>query len=206
MARRSFVCMAALAALVVTGCRSSRCPPPAERVLDIGCVDSSGPIKLDRGDWTVSQRTAVWKVMEARVDLPPHAIGYLVQRKYRQMRGGPTYGMYEVTSLHRDEPLGRIDSMGRAWRYVPQRNAGVGEVDLGINTLENDLAAIFQTSRVVTLEKTTERRLAFEALDRDGSGVLEQAEMEGHGDRLRNADRNRDGVVDFDEFDAIPVL
>jgi len=197
--------MAALAVLVVTGCQSRR-PPPPERTLAVGCVDSSSPITLDRGDWTVSQRTAVWRVKEARVNLPPQTVGYMVQRKYRQMRGGPTYAMYDVTTLNRREQIGRIDTMGRAWRYEARRNAGFGEVDLGINSLENGVAAIFQTARAVTLEQTTERQLAFESFDRNGNGVLEREEMEPHGDRLLSADRNRDGTVDFDEFNAIPVL
>lgn len=200
-------CVIALAALVPTGCRGScPCPPPAPRVLDIGCVDSMAPLPLARGDWAVSQRTAVWKAQESQTGAPPKTIGYLVRRTYRQMRGGPEYGMYVVTTLNRSEKIGRIDPTGRAWRFEPQRNVGIEELDEGVSSLENGVAAIFQTKRRVTLVETTERALAFELLDRDGSGYLEKAEVEPHGDRIRDADRNRDGLVDFDEFDALDTL
>ena len=207
MAKHWLIFTIALSALVVSGCRGpSRCPPPDEPVLDIGCVESSSPLTLDRGDWTVSRRTAVWKVQVSPVNAPPKTVGYLVKRKYRQMRGGPEYYMYMVTTTNRREEIGRIDQMGRAWRYEPQRNAGFREIDEGVQELENGVASVFQTKRKITLEETTERALAFEMLDRDGSGYLERNEVEPHGDRLRNADTDRDGRVGFDEFDALDVL
>ena len=207
MAKHWLIFMIALSALVVTGCcGTSTCPPPEEPVLDIGCIESCSPMTLDRGDWTVSRRTAVWKVQESQVNAPPKTIGYLVKRKYRQMRGGPEYYMFQVTTTNRREEIGRIDQMGRAWRYQPQRNHGFEEIDEGTHDLEIGLAAIFQTRRKITLEETTERALAFELLDRDGSGFLEKNEVAPHGDRLAGADRNGDGLVGFDEFDALDVL
>ena len=207
MAKHWLIFMIVLSAVVTAGCTSAnRCPEPEEPVLDIGCIDACHPLTLDRGDWTVSRRTAVWKVQESVVNAPPKTIGYLVKRKYRQMRGGPEYYMYQVTTLNRREEIGRIDQMGRAWRYEPQRNEGFDQIDEGTHDLELGVAAIFQTRRAITLVDTTERQLAFELLDRDGSGFLEKNETEPHGDRLQNADRNRDGLVGFDEFDALDVL
>ena len=207
MAKHWLIFVIVSSALVTTGCcGSSRCPPPGEPVLDLGCVDSSSPLTLDRGDWTVSRRTAVWKVQESQVNAPPRTIGYLIRRKYRQMRGGPEYHMYQVTTTNRREDVGQIDQMGRAWRFVPRRNDGFERVDEGTHPLEIGVATIFQTKRAVTLVETTERALAFELLDRDGSGFLEKNEVAPHGDRLQGADRNRDGLVGFDEFDALDVL
>lgn len=207
MARIAYIGIAALTVLLVTGCqRGNYCPPEPDRVLSVGCAPGSVPLRLDRGDWRVSQRTGVSKVLEARSGRPPEAIGYLVERKYRQMRGGPEYTMYEVTTLNRQEQIGRIDGMGHAYRYEAQRDAGFEEIDEGVNPITIGVAAIFQTSREVFLEKTTERQLAFEALDRDGSGSLEPSEVEPHGDRLQRADKNRDGLIDFQEFDAVNPL
>ena len=206
MVKRWFVCMTALAALAVTGCQLPHCPPPAERPLSMGCVSSCSNFELDRGDWEVSRRTAVWKVQEARENRPPETIGYVTRRMYRQMRGGPEYSVYVVTTMNRNETIGRIDQMGRAWRFEPRRNAGFEEVDLGATSMENGVGKIFQTRHQVTLEQTSERRLAFEAFDRNGNGALEADEVEPHGDPLRRADTNGDGKVDFGEFDAIPRL
>jgi hypothetical protein len=207
MAKHWLIFTIALTLLGAAGCSGpNRCPPPGEPVLDIGCVESCSPMTLDRGTWKVSRRTAVWKVQESQVNAPPKTIGYLVRRKYREMRGGPEYHMYMVTTTNRREEIGRIDQMGRAWRYEPRRNAGFEEIDEGTHALEIGVAAIFQTRRAVTLHETTERVLAFELLDRDGSGYLEKNEVAQHGDRLQGADRNGDGLVGFDEFDALDVL
>ena len=207
MTRTVCIGMAALAALLVTGCATPNwCPPPAERTLSIGCAESAAPLRLDRGDWLVSQRTAVWKVLESQPGLPPKHVGFVTERKFRQMRGGPAYGVYEVTTLNRKEQLGRIDQMGRAFRYDARRNDGFEEVDLGTGTMEVGVAAILETPREVFLEQTTERRLAFEILDTDGNGLIDMEEAKPYGDRLTRGDRNRDGNVDFQEFDAIDVL
>lgn len=206
MGRKWFGCMAALAVMVVAGCQSRDCPPPPRRALSIGCIESNAPFELDRGDWMVSRRTAVWNVMKAREGRPPVRVGYLVERTYRQVRGGPEYTMYDVTTLNRREKIGRIDQLGRAWRYEPQHNAGFEEFDEGISDLERGVADIFRTKRTITLEKTTERRLAFEVFDRDDSGFLEVEEVARHGDRLRRADTDGDSRVDFEEFDKIPTL
>lgn len=207
MARIAFIGFAALAVLVVTGCTGmKKCPAPPDPLHSIGCHTSSAPLRLDRGDWMVSQRTAVWKVLESQAGTTPRHIGYLTQRNFRQMRGGPTYAMYVVTTLNRREEIGRIDQMGRAYRYDPRRNAGFDEVDIGVTTREVGVATIFKTDRQVSFEETTERRIAFELLDEDGSGYLESTEMVPYGDRLRSGDRDRDGRVDYAEFDLIDVL
>lgn len=218
MAMRWIVCIFALAALMVTGCSvTGRCtsdgdcgpgsrPPDPEPVLSLGCMQTCGPLELDRGDWAVSRLGGVWKALESQPDRPPRHVGFVTRRRFKQMRGGPSYDMYEVTTLNRAEHIGHIDQMGRAWRYEPQRNTGFEKVDLGISNMENGVAAIFDTSREMFLERTTERRIAFDLLDRDGSGYLEEAELAKHGDRIRAGDKDRDGRVDFEEFDAVPVL
>lgn len=186
--------------LGVAGCSTaSCCPPPGPNGLD-------RPIDLDRGDWVTSERTQVWKIIEEQRGAIGVHRGYLVAREYRQMRGGPSYTLYTVTGLNRRDRLGHIDQMGRAFRYAPNFNAGFDEVDVGTSTLPNSVGAILQTQRPITLEPTNERRLAFESLDKDRSGVLEVAEIEGKGDRIRGADTNADGVIDFQEFDALDVL
>jgi hypothetical protein len=193
------------AAVLLTGCWSSPRTNDA-RPLSVGCDDSGLPLRLDRGDWLVSEGSEIWKVYEGQPGALPRQIGYLVGRDYRQMRGGRSHRMYTVTTMNRREDVGRIDHLGRAYRFEPSRNAGFDEVDAGMNSLENNVGAIFQTPRPIHLERTTERRLAFEALDRDGDGLLQPEEISVHGDRLRDADRNADGVVDFGEFDALDVL
>jgi len=217
MAMRWYVCIVALTALMATGCSiTGACrpaedcgpgsrPPPPERVLSLGCTEG-GPLRLDRGDWAVSRQSAVWKVLETQEGSPPRHIGYLTRRRFRQMRGGPAYDIFAVTTLNRSEEIGRIDQMGHAYRYRARRNAGFEEVDLGTNSMENGVAAIFDSNREVLLEKTTQRRIAFEMLDRDGSGFLEAEEMAPHGDRVRAADTDRDGRLGFEEFNAIPKL
>ena len=102
MLRLVIVCVAALGVLQVTACCGTPCPPPPERTLSIGCVESKDALRLDRGDWQVSRRTAVWKVLASRPDSPPVLVGYVTQRKYRQLRGGPEYAIYEVSRLNRE--------------------------------------------------------------------------------------------------------
>lgn len=206
MLRLVIVCVAALGVLQVTACSGTPCPPPPERTLSIGCVESKDALRLDRGDWQVSRRTAVWKVLASRPDRPPVLVGYVTQRKYRQLRGGPEYAIYEVSRLDRRDLIGRIDQMGRTWRIEPSRDSGFEETDLGVMDLELGVQEIFENPRPMILEPTTERRLAFEMLDKDGSGYLERAETEGHGDRLATADRDGDGRLGFEEFDAIDTL
>ena len=133
-------------------------------------------------------------------------IGYLVKTSYRQLRGGPEYDVYEVTTLNRREKIGHIDQVGRAFRYVPRRNQGFDAVDEGVGSLEDSVGAIFQTPKAITLTKTTERELAFEKIDKNGDGYLDEEETRMLGDRIPGADRNRDGKVDFAEFDTIDQL
>lgn len=207
MSMRSVLWILAVVALGATGCRSRYAAPAgADQALRAAGRSESLAVKLDRGDWMVDRRTQVWKVLEEQPDRPPVHIGYLVGCRYRQARGGPVYSYYWVTSLNRREKIGRIDTMGRAFRIVPRRNMGFAEVDLGAAGLENNVAAIFETNRPVVLQKTTERRLAFELLDENGDGVLSGEELATVGDRIAEADRNRDGVIDFGEFDALDTL
>jgi hypothetical protein len=200
-------------ATAFVGCRVSqprRLQGP--KPLSIGCDTSGLPLRLAHGDWMVSKGTHVWKVLEDQPDGPPKHVGYLVGRDYRQMRGGPTMRMYTVTSLNRRERLGSIDEMGHAHRYEPVRNGGFQPVDVGTGTLEESVAAIFQTIHPITLEQTSERRIAFDMLDKNHDGVLGpdpltgKDERAGMGDRLMRADKNGDGVTDFEEFNALDVL
>lgn len=163
--------------------------------------------RIDRGDWMVSQGTKVFKVVaQGQANRPPRHVGYLEERRYRQRRGGPQFTLYSVSTLDRKEQVGHIDQLGRAYRYEPQRNGSFDKVELPSNTLEENVQAILGSSAKVSFESTSERRLAFEALDADGDGLLQAVETRSFGDRIAGADRNGDGVVDFQEFDAADVL
>lgn len=163
--------------------------------------------RIDRGDWMVSTGSKVYKVVEqAQPNRPPRHAGYLEERRYRQRRGGPEFTIYSVTTLDRKEQVGHIGPMGRAYRYEPTRNGSFQKIELPSNTLERNVQAILQVGQAVRLENTTERRLAFERLDADGDGVLQAAETRSFGASVAGADRNGDGVVDFEEFDAVDVL
>lgn len=166
--------------------------------------------RLDKGDWMVRQGGEVWKVYEAQSvggeTRPARHIGYLMARDYRQERGGPAFRIHEVSTLNRKEVLGRIDELGRVTRYDPVRNGTFEERTLASSSLENNVAAIFGLTSVVSLTKTSERHLAFEALDANHNGTLEAAETESFGTRLSGADRNGDKLLDFAEFDAIDQL
>ncbi len=207
MGMRSVLWVFAVVSLGVTGCRS-RAPAPAgpDAALRAGRGGESLAVRLDRGDWMVDRQTTVWRVMEEQRDRPGVHIGYLVRCQFRQARGGPAYSLYTVTTLNRREKVGRIDTMGRAYRFVPRRNKGFAEIDLGAAGLENDVGAIFQTERPIKLEKTTERRIAFDLLDKNDDGVLAGEELDAVGFRIATADRNRDGKIDFPEFDALDRL
>lgn len=163
--------------------------------------------RIDRGDWRVSTGTKVFKVVaQAQPNRPPEHVGFMEERRYRQRRGGPEFTMYSVTTRNRDEQVGHIDQMGRAYRYEPQRNGTFNKVELPSNSLEINVQAILGSTKSVTFQQTSERRLAFDRLDADGDGLLQKVETESFGDRITGADRNGDGVVDFEEFDAIDVL
>jgi hypothetical protein len=180
---------------------------PAAIPVQSTLCERSAILKLDRGDWMVNQGSRVWKVMVSRAaNRPPEHIGYVVERQYRQMRGGPEFQIYNVTTLDRNEQIGHLDQLGRGIRYEPSRNGRFTEKSVGINTREKTVAAIFETNDTVTLQPTSERRLAFEALDVNGDGVLQANESGSFGDRVAGADTNRDGVVDFQEFNAVDVL
>ncbi len=193
--------------LVVTGCSRNRSMSRSDELaVNIGSRSTSLPVRLDRGDWMTDKRTAVWNVVEEQGESAGRRIGYLVRTQYRQLRGGPSFEIYEVTTLNRREKIGHIDQVGRAFRYEPRRNQGFQEVDEGVGTLEESAGAIFQTPNRITLTKTSERMLAFEAIDTNGDGVLDADETRAMGDRIPSADRNGDGKVDFQEFDTLDQL
>jgi hypothetical protein len=193
-------------ALALAGCRQVPHQRPEARTISVGCETGGLASRLDRGDWEVEVGSSVWKVYETQRAAPARHRGYLVAKRYRQARGGPDYTIYTVTTLNRREVRGRVDQVGRAWRYVPRRDMGFDQESVGANTLENNVAAILGLPEAAELRETTERRLAFEALDRNKDGLLQMDELRVHGDRVARADTNRDGLVDFAEFDAIDVL
>lgn len=167
--------------------------------------------RMDTSDWLERQGGEVWRVMEARTvngeTRPSKHIGYLEARDYRQGRGGPTLRLYEVTSLDRKEILGRIDSLGRVTRYEPVRNGTFQEIPVTpAGRLEDDVGAIFASLQVISLEATSERRIAFARIDKDGNGVLTQDELLGMGTVISDADANGDKQVDYAEFDKIDRL
>ena len=91
-------------------------------------------------------------------------------------------------------------------RYVPQRDGTFRPEPVGTNELSESVAAIFGTMRHVRLAETSEGRLAFEALDIDGNGLLVPSETAGFGEQMQAADSNGDGGVDFEEFELIDRL
>lgn len=194
----------AVVALLLTAC-SSRSGASTGRTV-VRPEDNIAE-RIDRGDWMVSTGMNVFKVVaQAQPNRPPLHVGYLEERRYRQRRGGPEFTIYSVTTSDRDEQVGHIDQMGRAYRYEPRRNGSFEKVELPSNSLEINVQAILNSSQAVTFQKTTERRLAFERLDADGDGLLQASETRSFGDRITGADRNGDGVVDFQEFDAVDIL
>lgn len=196
-----------MAALLTTACAGSR--PGRARNWD-GAVDSGSPggwvHELGTGDWLVVEGTEVWKALEETTGGPSRHVGFLVGRDYRQRQGGWDFRVYQVTGVDRREVLGHVDAVGKAVRYEPQRGGGYAEVPVGQARLEDSVGAILGVDGRILLERTTERRLAFEALDRSGDGLLKDAELKAAGDRVAAADTNRDGSVTFEEFDALDQL
>ena len=114
--------------------------------------------------------------------------------------------MYEVSTLDREEIIGTVDSLGNAIRFRPRRGGGIDTEKVGNNTLPLSVQAIFDTVRPVTLVATTERALAFEALDLNKDGMLDEKEFPRVKERIGSPDRNKDGKVDPQEFEAADDL
>ena len=201
---RNLIWLCALCMLALTACRTG--PSGQQSVqLDGDCENLA--LRLDRSDWMVNQATHISNVLAVRApNRPPEHVGYLIERRYRKMRGGPEFSVFTVTGLNRDDQLGHIDQLGQAYRYEPRRNGTFDTVSVGSNTRERNVQAILDTQDRITLTPTSERRIAFNALDANGDGLLQLAETQSFGDRITTADRNGDGVVDFAEFDAIDTL
>ena len=201
---RNLIWLCALVMLATAACKSS-----ANRANALpGSGDCANlALRLDRSHWMVNKHTSISKVLARRApNRPPVHVGYLIQRQYREMRGGPEFRVYTVTTLNRDEQIGHIDQLGRAYRYEPRRNGTFDTVSVGSNTLESNIGAIFDTLDAITVTATNERRLAFNALDANGDGLLQLTETRSFGDRVTGADTNGDGVVDFAEFNEVDVL
>lgn len=196
-----------LALLLAPGCATKPGTRPSRTAAwatDLGS-------RIDRSDWMVRQGSEIWKIHEAQTvngeTRPAKHVGYLIGRDYRQGKGGPALRLYEVTGLNRKDVRGRIDSLGRVTRYEPVRNGTFDEVALtASSTRENDIGAILESVHDISLEATSERRIAFETLDTDRDGTLNASELAGLGSRIAGADRNGDKVVDFQEFDGIDAL
>jgi hypothetical protein len=176
---------------------------------------SSGSFAVNRGDWLVGKQTGVWKVLAEQHSGAPKRIGYVTSRNHREVRGGPAFEMYEVTSLDRNTVVGSVDSLGNAVRFAPTRNT-VEAIPVGNNRLEISVQAIFDLITPVTLEKTTERDLAvevvFNSYDHNGNGIIERDEKDADTNeyptvpeelkRFIKADANKDGRLDKTEFEA----
>ena len=204
MSRRSVsaaFALAAVAALGLAGCRSrgagtaSTLPSTAAPV---------GAMSLDRGAWLVGTTTGIFTVTVPG-DTPsskPVRIGYVTARSHRQVRGGPAFTVYEVSGLERDTAVGIVDSLGNAKRFKPRANGHQEVEDAGNSTLSFSVQSIFETPKPVTLTATSERQLAFEALDADGNGTLDEKEFPAIKAARGSPDTNRDGKIDWNEFDA----
>ena len=208
-----------LAATGATGCSSGpRSPWGTAQIVDEtpALARPSGDFAVNRGDWVVGKQTGVWTVLASPEGRDaPRRIGYMTSSNHREVRGGPSFQMYEVTSLDRKTVLGSIDSLGNATRFVKVRNT-VEAVQVGNNRLELNVQAIFDLIKPVTIEKTSERELAaevvFASYDHNGNGIIERVE----GDPVQNeypsnpvevkrfikADANKDGKLDRTEFEA----
>ncbi len=200
--RRS-IWLCALAAITLPACSSKIGSPlplaKSER--------DSVAVRLDRGDWMVNQQTKTYKVMASgQANRPPEHIGFVEEREYRQARGGPNFRMFSVTKRNRSQQIGHIDQLGRAYRYEPRRNGTFDKVAIGTNSLELNVQAIFETNDDITLQAASKRRLAYEALDDNGDGVLQPAEARAFGGQIGGADSNGDGIIDFEEFAAVDPL
>jgi hypothetical protein len=190
------------AAAVAGGCRGSRprdVPPgPGGHLAPVG---QPGDLSLNRGDWLMGTQDKVWLVLEqSPTGGAPKRIGYVTSRRYREVRGGPQFTMYEVTTLDRKEVIGMVDSLGNATRFR-WAFGGVDQEKVGNAPLPLSVQAIFATVRPLTLEETTERSLAFEALDKNGDGLLDREEFPRLADRVGGADRDRNGKIDRQEFE-----
>jgi len=218
--RRSVVASLAVAVLASTAvaCSSSpRSPWGTNQVVGETpeMARPSGRFDVNRGDWLVGKETGVWIVWADAHGAKPARLGYVTSSNHRELRGGPSFPMYEVTGLDRKTVLGSVDSLGNAVRFAPARN-GIEAVPVGNNTLELDVQSIFQQIRPVTLEKTSERALAAEAVfdsyDHNGNGVIERDEKDADKNeyptnpaelkRFIKADANKDGRLDRTEFEA----
>lgn len=217
--RRSVASLAVLAVLTTAVACSSKARSPWGTNQIIGetpdMARPSGRFAVNRGDWLVGRETGVWKVLSEVPDAAPKRLGYMTSRNHRELRGGPSFPMYEVTALDRTTVLGSIDSLGNAVRFDPARN-GIEAVPVGNNTLALNVQAIFQLIRPITLEKTTERELAvevsFNSYDHNGNGIIERDEKSAETNeypsnetelkRFIKADANKDGRIDKTEFEA----
>jgi hypothetical protein len=187
-------------AVGAAGCRS-RGPAPAGS--SGGRLATGSSMSLNRGDWLVGENYEVHLVLaEPQGAGAPERLGYVITKRYREMRGGPEFTMHEVTGLDRENAVGMVDALGNATRFALGPDGSVESVPAGNNALVLGVQAIFQTTRPITLEKTTERALAFEAMDGNRDGYLDRAEFPRLADRVGNPDRNRDGRVDAQEFET----
>ena len=194
------LCLAA----VLPGCSSrGRAPQPKGPASDL---TGPGDWSINRGDWLRSEQAAVWVVLEQQREGGVARIGFVTERRYQEMRGGPIFTMYEVWGLDRSHQLGQVDSLGNAVRFDPVRNRGVESTKVGNASLELSVGAIFGTVRPITLERTSEHALAFDALDVNHDGKLDKTEFPRVLDKFHSPDTNKDGFVDAQEFDEADAL
>jgi hypothetical protein len=188
-----------LLALASAGClrSASTIPPPLP-----SAPPSDDAFALSRGDWLVGEQAALYAALEHPFQGAPVRIGYVSERHYREVRGGPILTMYEVYGLDRTNAVGLVDGLGNAKRFRPRRGGGIDVESLGSAPLPLSVQAILGTTHPVTLERTSERALAFEALDKNGDKVLDATEYPRLSTKVSNPDTNRDGKVDFQEFMA----
>jgi hypothetical protein len=190
---------AALASASCRGAGIERHPLPLAGPCDAG---TTGDWSINRGDWLVGEKVGLWTVNAHPRTGAPVRVGYVTERHYREVRGGPVFQLFEVTNLDRSRAVGTVDALGNAKRFRPRQGGGFDTEAAGNSTLALGVQAILESSDPVTLDPTSERALAFEMLDANRDGVLEPKEFPRLSSKLANADRNGDGKVDFQEFET----
>ncbi len=196
-ASRLALALLVTAVIPLNGCRSRGAPAES------GVAAATSPrLTLDRGDWLVGRRERIYRALEeSGIGGAAKPLGFVTERSYREVRGGPAFSHWEVTTLDRNDVIGTVDALGNATRIEPGVAGQLNFVPAGNNTLILGVQAIFRAVNPIRLVETSERAIAFDALDANHDGMLDASEFPRLHDRVGNPDKNGDGKVDRNEFE-----